>query len=186
VANAGTPGSFLRSAQVWCGTAQPDTIGALDYYASSEPAANAMATAQATQGLARRSLPVHPRPLALGLPTVDCADPTGTSHAQAAAGFLGRQLAGNDDLMAGWGPGPDLGSSANAVLSLVAAGVGRRQVSQSAAALEANARSFVFADGRRVPNAAALLILVERATAGDPRDVDGINLVRLIKRSMRG
>ena len=105
----------------------------------------------------------------------------GMTTQDAAVGYLARVLRVNAGAIpAPSGTDPDLGSTANAVLSLVAAGTARPQVRAAMAVLESHARSFVVSRGRVLPGAAALVVLAEHATSGDPHDVDGLDLVRRI------
>jgi len=68
---------------------------------------------------------------------------------------------------------------------LVASGTARKQVHAGMATLESQVRDFVLdKDGEILPAAAALVVLAERATRGDPRDVNGMNLVARIQRSI--
>ena len=59
------------------------------------------------------------------LPRFRCAtDGPQPSAAAAAAGYLGRVIGGSGGTVPGFGGGPDYGNTANAVLSMVAAGHG--------------------------------------------------------------
>lgn len=186
VTNDGTGFDFLSRVQLGC-EAEAAARGAVDYTEQSPLVANSFATAQATQALARAWLPIRPRVGSDELPAMPClADRTATDPRPKAlaAGYLGRLIQANDGFVpSAWSPDPDYGSTANAVLSLVASGYGAQQVEQAVAALEASAQDYVFDDTDEVlPASAAMLILTEGATGGDPSDVNGLNLVRALRR----
>jgi hypothetical protein len=186
VTNDGSAWDFLSSVQLGCGSDAADR-GALEYQANDPLVANDYATAQAAQALARTSLPVRARVGTRTLPTTPCVTTRGVSDlAGYAAGYLGRTLRAHDGLIpSAFGGGPDYGSTANAVLALVASGYGSRQVGHAMRALEAEVRRYVLDDERALlPAAGALMVLAERATEGDPRDVDGLNLVLRLQRSI--
>ena len=173
--------TFLRALQLDCTSAAPDR-GALDYQPEATPAPNGFATAQAAQALARTSLPVVPSRTWVAARRPACVGGRlGMTTQDAAVGYLARVLRVNAGAIpAPSGTDPDLGSTANAVLSRVAAGTARPQVRAAMAVLESHARSFVVSRGRVLPGAAALVVLAEHATSGDPHDVDGLDLVRRI------
>jgi len=179
-----SPLDFLESVQLDCSYPKSDR-GALDYQVSGELVVNDYATAQATQALAGSALPVDANPGSTQLPVMDCVGGSSTA-AEAAAGYLGRRLNAHDGLIPNaFGPGTDYGSTANAVLSLVASGYGANAVDKAMRALEANVRRFVLDDNRDVlPAAGALMTLTENATGGDPTDVDGVNLIKRLKQSI--
>jgi hypothetical protein len=83
-----------------------------------------------------------------------------------------------------FGTGDDIGSTANAVMSLVAAGAARRAVTAAMNVVEAQTRSFVISKHQILPGGAALIALTEHATRGNPRDVSGLNLVTGIRGSI--
>ncbi len=172
---------FLRSLQLGCSSDAVDDRGALAYLAEEPLAADNYATSQATQALAGASLPVSPATTENTLPEFSCAakgaQPT---PAAAAAGYLGRVI----DANAGSVPGFSLSSTANAVLSLVAAGFGSDQIDAAMTTLETNAVDFTRDDSDAVvPAAAASLVLAAHATSGDPRSVGATNPVRDILQS---
>lgn len=176
VSNEGTGPQYLRSLQLDCSHDVADERGALTYFGS----ADAFSTVQATPALAKSALPVHPEVPQTGLPAYTCPkDGAQPSAAATAAGYLGRVIDANEGTVPGFGGGPDYGNTANAVLSLVAAGHGAEQVASAMAQLEANAADYTRDDADAVvPGAAALIVLAEHATFGKPRNVDGLNLVR--------
>jgi hypothetical protein len=186
VTQNGTPLDFLASLQLRCHY-DAAVRGALDYQAEVPLVANDYATAQASQALAGSALPVAPRNGSTELPKLPCGNGgDAVSRADAAAGYLGRRLAKNGNTIPNaFGGGVDYGSTANAVLSLVAAGYGANQVAGAMTELEQAVRSFTLdADGKVLPAAGALLVLAENATEGKPRDVDGLNLIKRLHRSM--
>lgn len=189
VRHNGSPLGFLRSLQLGCDELDASLRGALDYQPESPLMRNDFATAQAAQALAGSALPVAPRTGSARLPELSCATRTPvvtTSPSEAAAGYVGRRLAANGGTIpSAFGPGADYGTTANAVLALVAAGLGRRQVHTAVSQLRQAARMFTRdADRNIVPGAAALVVLAENATEGHPRKVDGLNLIRLLRRSI--
>ncbi len=181
---------FLRSLQLRC-SAPVASRGALDYQAQDPLAANDYATAQATQALAGTSLPVEPSAVRKGLPSLTCPrDGAQPSPSAAAAGYLGRTIKLNDgSIPSSFGPGADLGSTANTVLSLVASGVGGNQANAAMLTLESNATTFT-RDGSDavLPASSAALALTAHATSGDPRSVGATNPVRdiLSSRTLAG
>ncbi|HVQ19278.1 MAG TPA: prenyltransferase/squalene oxidase repeat-containing protein [Actinomycetes bacterium] len=191
VQNGGSPLDFLASVQLGC-EAKVRQRGALDYQLESPLVRNDYATAQATQALAGSKLPVAQKAGSTELPTMPCGTTTTTTTttastaAQFAAGYLGRRLAASGGTIPStFGGGADYGSTANAVLSLVAAGYGSSEVTTAMTQLELGARGFVLDGSNNVlPAAAALVSITENATGGDPTDVDGLNLLRRLTRSI--
>ena len=182
VTRGGSSGfAFLASLQLGC-TATPAERGALDYQVESPLAPNDFATAQAAQALARASLPVAPTHAWAAAQRPDCTGgDLGISARAAAVGYLARVLRTNSGAIPSVvGTGADIGSTANAVLSLVAAGTAQRQVRAAMATVESQARSFVLSNRRILPGGAALVVLAEHATGGNPHDVAGLDLVRRI------
>ena len=176
---------FLRSLQLRCSADAPSR-GALDYQVQDPLAANDYATAQATQALAGTSLPVEPSTGRKGLPSLTCPrDGAQPSPSAVAGGYLGRTIKLNDgSIPSSFGPGADLGSTANAVMSLVATGVGGNQTDAAMLTLESNATTFTRDDSDAVlPASSAALALAAHATSGDPRSVGSTNPVRDIRSS---
>lgn len=176
---------FLRSLQLRCSSVADDR-GAVDYQKQSPLAANDFATAQVTQALAGSTLPVEPATTTTTLPALTCpkAGPQPRPSA-VAAGYLGRVIDANaGTIPSSFGPGADYGSTANAVLSLVAAGFGADEVDAAMVTLEADADDFTRDDSDAVlPGSAAALVLAAHATSGDPRSVGTTNPVRDILKS---
>ncbi|MEO8329894.1 MAG: hypothetical protein ABI586_07820, partial [Candidatus Nanopelagicales bacterium] len=143
VNSQGTAIDFLKSVQLRCDEPDADQRGALDYLPEPVLIRNDYATAQATQALARTTLPVAPEPGSTALPELSCGAKAtnervgSVSATAAAAGYLGRRLeAHSGTIPNAFGGGSDYGSTANAVLSLVAAGYGANQVTSAMTALE--------------------------------------------------
>lgn len=172
---------FLRSLQLRCSAAAPSR-GALDYLPNDPLAADNYATAQATQALAGSSLPVQPAATKRMLPRLTCPGAGGQPSSSAvAAGYLGRTINANGGSIPGFEPGPDLGSTANAVMSLVAAGYGSRAIDAAVATLRKNSDTFTRdKTNAALPASAAALVLTAYATGGNPRSFGGVNPVRVI------
>ena len=187
--------AYLRNLQLDCGSDSVDDRGALDYQKIPEVplAANDFATAQATAALATSTLPVQPQEVSAQLPAFTCDDAPQPSAAAAAAGYLGRTIDATGGYVPSFDdtpeePSPDYGSTANAVLSLVAAGYGLNQVVEATETLEGVAATYSRDGGEVLPASAAALGLVAIATDGDPRSFGGTNPVRdlLQSRTARG
>ena len=104
--------------------------------------------------------------------------------AAVAAGYLGRTIAANKGAVPGYDSSPDYNGTANAVLSLVAAGYGSDQITAATRTLRANAVDFTRDDSNAVvPGEAAALVLGAHATRADPRSFGATNPVRDIRRS---
>jgi hypothetical protein len=170
---------FLRSLQLRCSTDVAVDRGALDYLKNSPLAPDNYATAQATQALAGATLPVEPTPSSSALPALTCpkSGPQ-PSAAAAAAGYLGRAINDGKGSLPGFGSGPDFNTTANAVLSMVAAGYGSDQIGSAMLTLETNAVDFTRDDSGVVPAASAALVLAAHATGGNLRSVGATNPVR--------
>jgi LPXTG-motif cell wall-anchored protein len=102
-----------------------------------------------------------------------------TEAAQDSAGYLARRLQANAGLIpSAFGGGNDYTSTANAVVSLVAAGVGSTQVTTALDALAANVNAYVRdPSGFDRPAALSWLILAAHAGGRDPHAFGGANLV---------
>jgi hypothetical protein len=176
---------FLRSLQVGC-TAPADQQGALDYQLESPLAPNNFATAQAAQAFQRVTLPVEPAASWTSVSTPDCTGGTlGIRAQEAVTSYLAGVLNANGGAIpSAFGSGDDIGATANAVLSLVAAGTARAKVKAAMATVETQARSFAGRQRKIVPGAAALIALAEHATRGNPREVSGLNLIAGIRASI--
>ena len=176
---------FLRRLQLGCDSADAATRGALDYQFENPLVANDFATAQATAALAGSKLPVKPNTVSDELPKFTCPTGTKPTPSGAAAGYLGRVIKKHAGFVPGFdGVTPDYGSTANAVLSMVAAGYGANQVADATAVLEGVAPDYTRDDSNKViPASAAALALVAIATDGRPRSFGGTNPVHDIKQS---
>ena len=176
---------YLARLQLDCDSANVEDRGALDYQKlDGVPlAANDFATAQATAALAGASLPVQPNKATTDWPAFTCdADPQ-PSPAAAAAGYLGRTIDATGGYVPSWDASPDYGSTANAVLSLVAAGYASNQIDEATSTLAEVAPEYTRDDGKVLPAASAALGLVAIATDGNPRSFGGVNPVRQLLNS---
>jgi hypothetical protein len=173
--------AYLRNLQLDCATENANDRGALDYQKVPEVplAPNDFATAQATAALAQSTLPVQPQAGSTDLPAFICGEAPEPSPSAAAAGYLGRTIDASGGYIPSFDDSPDYGSTANAVLSLVAAGFGANQVVAATETLAGVAPTYTRDESDEViPASAAALGLVAIATAGDPRDFGGTNPVR--------
>jgi hypothetical protein len=169
---------FLQKLQLDCDNETVADRGALDYQREAPLFANDFATAQATAALAGASLPVHPTAAVKKRPAFTCDDTPQPKAAAAAAGYLGRVIHDTGGFVPSFDDSPDYGSTANAVLSLVAAGYASRQITQATQTLEDVAGAYSRDDADEVlPASAAALGLVAIATGGDPRAFGGTNPV---------
>jgi hypothetical protein len=140
--------------------------------ASATPSASASAPASATTKPKKSPAPGkrHVQSTA-GLTPVQAAD--------AAAGYLARRMAANGHVIPdAFTPGQtDFGSTANAVIALVATQHGATQVTGALAALAGQVDPFVVKDGDDQPGALALLVLAAVSGGDDPTAFGGTNLV---------
>jgi LPXTG-motif cell wall-anchored protein len=171
---------FLASDQVTCAGAVGDR-GAYDYQIESPLSANNFATAQATEGALGAGLPVAHTSGTTAQPAMTCPGGPASSAeaAQDAAGYLARTLQANGGLIpSAFGGGSDYTSTANAVVSLVAAGVGSDQVTLALDALAAHVNDYVRdAKGVDQPAALAWLVLAAHAGGRSPASFGGTDLV---------
>jgi hypothetical protein len=176
---------FLRRLQLDCDSADAATRGGLDNQFETPLVADPFGTAQATAALAGSTLPVKPNTVSDSLPAFTCPTGDQPTPAGAAAGYLGRLIDDNAGFVPGFdGVTPDYGSTANAVMSLVASGYGASQVTDATTALEGVASDYTRDDSNEIlPGSAAALALVAIATDGDPRAFGGTNPVRDIQQS---
>jgi hypothetical protein len=183
--------AYLRSLQLDCDNGPAADRGALDYQKIPEVplAANDFATAQATAALAGSTLPVQPHKVSTQRPAFTCDDAPQPSAAAAAAGYLGRTIKATGGYIPSFDDSPDYGSTANAVLSLVAGGYASNQIEEATDTLKGVAADYSRGGkGKVLPASAAALGLVAIATGGDPRHFGGTNPVRdlLQSRTTRG
>ncbi|HEU4675198.1 MAG TPA: LPXTG cell wall anchor domain-containing protein, partial [Motilibacteraceae bacterium] len=152
---------------------QPDAGGALT--------ANGYATVQATLAAAGKALPVQPAGADSAAPTADQACASGTpstaaASADYAAGWLAALLKANGgSVPSDFGSGADVGSTANAILALVATGHGSDAAS-AVTYLTKNGSTWA-ADK---PAALALMALVAHATGASPTSFGGQDYVARI------
>jgi hypothetical protein len=98
--------------------------------------------------------------------------------AEAAAGWLARQLTGDDKdhfVFAG-GDFPDLGLTIDAVLAFDAAGVAGDAASRATTFVRTNAGSYVGFDNERYPGSYAKLLLLAEAQGANPSTFGTLNL----------
>lgn len=179
-----SPLDYLTSLQLDCDNDPAADRGALDYQSQDPLLANDFATAQATAALAGKSLPVRPRAGSQDRPAFSCDAQPQPTPAAAAAGYLGRTIRANDGHIPYFDDSIDYGSTANAALSLVAAGYASNQVKGATRTLKAGAVDYTHNDTDEVLTASsAALALVAVATAGDPHAFGDVNPVRQIRTS---
>jgi LPXTG-motif cell wall-anchored protein len=175
-AGGATPYDALLGMQVGCSGAVADR-GAFTFGGT----ANDYATVQAALAVGGGFLPVPAQSLDAAEPAPTCPGATWT-RAEAAdysAGYLARRLGANGHVVPDpFNPGQtDYGSTANAVLALVASGHGSTQVPGALAALAANVDAYAKAKGADVPGALGTLVLAAVAGGDDPTSFGGTNLV---------
>ena len=188
--NGATPQDLLGSLQVDC-SGVVDERGAFTFFVS----ANDFATVQATLAMASGFLPVPALAGADDAPVLPCppkaakavaprakvaAAPLAPAlSADYAAGYLARRLAANSDVIPDpFNPGSaDVGSTANAVIALVATKHSSSQVAATITALGGQAAAFIHVSGADVPGALATLALADLSAGDDPADFGGTNLV---------
>jgi hypothetical protein len=165
--------AFLGTLQLPCGTA---TGGALPYQAGGT--ANVLATTDAFVGMVATTPPAVPAKLK--------RNPKCTgSTANKAASFLAAQLSANGLLKSDFGDGPDVGSTARAVIGLSAMQVGAGAVKRGTTALKSAARNYAVPEGIANPGGLGLLLVVSKVTNTPPRNFGGVNLIRALQRSER-
>lgn len=177
-----TPYDALQAMQVGCAGAATDR-GAFMFYGS----ANDFATVQATLAMAGGFLPVDALPGAADAPVLTCPvavraagtpGPGTGASADVAAGYLARRLAANAHVIPdAFGTGTDYGTTANAVIALVASRHGSGEVAAALAALAGSVGPFVVKSGADQPGALATLVLAAHAGGVDPATFGGTDLV---------
>jgi len=117
--------------------------------------------------------------------TADAATvPRTHNPAKAAAGWLARQLAGpnNDHIVTSFTPQPDPGLTADAVLSMDAAGVAQTAARRATHWLRTQTKSFTAEPGAgRDPGRLAKILLVAEAQHADVHAFGGLDLVAQLK-----
>jgi hypothetical protein len=125
-------------------------------------------------------------------PNAAAASPTHaiktTNPAAAAAGYLARQLAGpnHDHYFYPGGSFADDGGTADAVLSMDAAGVAQAAAKRATKWLKSDAKNYLTGGGfvhHAYPGQAGKLLLVAVAQNSNPKSFGGVNLIRTILRS---
>ncbi|MDR1711585.1 MAG: terpene cyclase/mutase family protein [Propionibacteriaceae bacterium] len=111
----------------------------------------------------------------------------GSAEAQAAAAWLGAQLAANDDVLPK-AKSPDWGLTVDSVLGLSAAGVGGNQVKDTAAKLWASGTKYIGAASAAKSNWAktAKLVLALQAAGKDPAQFPDGSKTRDLPAELRG
>jgi hypothetical protein len=137
---------------------------------------SASPTATTVRAMVAQQLPV--RKHATAVHVLATAGLTPAEAADAAAGYLVRRLAANGHVVPDpFNPGQtDFGSTANAVIALVATRHGSSQVTGALAVLAGQVDAFVVKSGADQPGALALLILAATAGGQDPAAFGGADL----------
>ncbi|MFA7266998.1 MAG: prenyltransferase/squalene oxidase repeat-containing protein, partial [Candidatus Nanopelagicales bacterium] len=200
---------YLRSVQKRC-SASADVRGGLRFQKVPPPDVNNLASAQVSLGLlplvkgtGKRATVTGSAPkIRKGSPILDCTKSTGsrgdvpsalltTSTRGALLGYLSKTIKANaGSIPSAYGSGPDVGSTANAVTALAAAGYGRSAVNAGLRTLKQNSGTYLVSPSQAGPNAAdpgalAYYILAAQAAGKNPRNFGGINLVSTLKSTMQ-
>ncbi|HEU5033815.1 MAG TPA: prenyltransferase/squalene oxidase repeat-containing protein [Mycobacteriales bacterium] len=151
-------------------------------------AAIAAATAASlTAGTAGAATSTSGRASAAQTATRASATPTTTDRAAAAAGYLARHLQGKHHdhytLTFGSTKYVDYGTTADAILSMDAAGVAQAPAARATAYLESHARNYAAAKPTYYPGSTAKLLLVALAQHRNVHDFGGVDLVAELQRS---
>jgi hypothetical protein len=158
----------LQTMQLTCSAAAADR-GSLGY--QGPDAANSMATVQGLLGLTKSTLAVAPSTPADDAPAMTCpsATLTITQSADAAAGWVARRIdSGPGFVPSDYGSGPDWGTTAQAIVALVASGHGLSQAQSALASLQTNLSAFtVDSNGDDLPAALAYTIFAVHSMGGD-------------------
>ncbi|MFN8125865.1 MAG: prenyltransferase/squalene oxidase repeat-containing protein [Candidatus Nanopelagicales bacterium] len=173
---------YLGSVQFRCQGAASDR-GMMSYQ-QAPLTANTLATAQAALGMVT-TLPSTPRPTRVsGVRCVGSLSTRPVSPAGAALAALRRQLA--DGLLpSAFGSDGDASATAQAIISLKAAGVRGRDLRPAVRALRRVAATYTVAGGSTDAGAVGTLILAATATGSDPRDFGGVDLIAARRASRR-
>lgn len=178
---------YLRKAMIGCTAA--NRPGALPFQPGASAVADNMSGAQALAGLA--AFPSLRSRSTVNAPKLKCPLATKPIRllaiADAVAGDVASQLRANDFVLpSAFGGGPDLASTAWAVIGLIGAGRGKTIVNRSVAALKAQAPTMSLeSDGSTSPGRVALLIEVAVAAGRNPRDFGGVDLITKLKASLQ-
>lgn len=136
------------------------------------------ASAQGALGLTG-SLPVS------GTRTLRVKAPCTGSTADLVDSALAQGLQSSPLLPSSFGADPDHTSTAFGLLALVSAGKGRAGVTAARSALISSANAYANGSSGADPAAIGLLLMVAKATGGNPNDFGGVNLVRELQGSER-
>lgn len=149
--------------------------GGFGYQPGSSP--DGLSTSQGTLGLFG-ILPVYKQPpAAVAAPCANTAKAKGVS-------YLASNLKATGILDSAYG-GPDYTATAFAVLALTEAGKGRASIQKGTAALKSKAADYVTPEAGTNPGAAGLLLMVAEASGSKPTDFGGVNLLQVLRSSLR-
>lgn len=149
--------------------------GGFGYQPGSKP--DGLSTAQGTLGLVG-ILPVYQqRAAAVAAPCANTAKAKGVS-------YLASNLKASGILDSAYG-GPDYTATSFAVLALTEARKGRASIARGTAALKAKAADYVTPEAGTNPGAAGLMLMVAEVTGSNPTDFGGVNLLRVLRGSLR-
>lgn len=149
--------------------------GGFGYQPGSKP--DGLSTSQGTLGLFG-ILPVYKQPAAaVAAPCANTAKAKGTS-------YLAANLTATGILDSAYG-GPDYTATSFAVLALTEAGKGRASIRKGTAALKSKASEYVTPEAGTNPGAAGMLLMVAEATGSKPTDFGGVNLLSVLRSSLR-
>ncbi len=175
---------YLRTLQISCATASG--AGAYDFQTEATLHANDYGTVQGLLGVLGKSLPVNPVQAFGATPTCPATVTDAASSAAAATSYISaRLIATNGAIPSAFGSGTDWTTTANAVLDLEAASVGRPAILAGLAALQANALAYTKTAGVFTPGPLATLLLVAAATATDSAAFGGVDLATVLAATER-
>ena len=200
---------YLRSVQKRC-SAPADVRGGLRFQKVPPPDVNNLASAQVGLGLlplvkgtGKRAVVTGPAPkIRKGSPVLDCTKNSANAGTGSAAlltsstrgalfGYLSKAIKRNSGAVpSAYGSGPDVGSTANAVTALAAAGYARTAVKAGLRTLKQNSSTYLVSPSQAGPAAAdpgalGYYILAVRAAGKNPRSFGGLNLVSMLKSTMQ-
>jgi LPXTG-motif cell wall-anchored protein len=170
-----SPYDALLGMQVGCAGAVDDR-GAFTFSAT----ANDYATVQAALAVGGGFLPVAAHAGANDAPAATCPGPawTAAQSADYAAGYLVRRMTANGHVVPDpFNPGQtDYGTTANAVIALVATGHGSAEATAALAVLAAHQSAFTVKSGADLPGALGTLVLAAVAGGENPSAFGGSDL----------
>lgn len=201
-----SPLNYLSSVQLKC-SAPSKKRGAVDFQKTSPLTANNLASAQAGMSLApiinNGKVLGKAKKSRKGWKNFSCTkslrgDVSYLSEYQknnttrgTLIGYLARTLNNNKGAIpAAFGPGADVGSTANAVMALGVSGDGSGAMKKGLKVLKANAGTYLRSPSESGPiadNAASLsaYILAVHASGGNPKKWNGTNLVARLQKTLR-